>query len=138
MSVFLAADLPGVRAYTTVQRSPSDQWLGTQQVQGSLLYDGPHRKIAFNAGPSIQQSGVSGRVFLDLDDNGRMDRGEPVLPNVDVTVGIYSKRSNAKGEYRLWQLPAFDPVTATVDTTTLGSPLWVPAYSAIRIEPLPN
>jgi hypothetical protein len=138
LSLFLAADLPGVRAYTTVQRSPSDQWLGTQQVQGSLLYDGPYRKVAFNAGPSIQQSGVSGRVFLDLDDNGRMDRGEPVLPNVDVTVGIYSKRSNAKGEYRLWQLPAFDPVTATVDTTTLGSPLWVPAYSAIRIEPLPN
>ena len=137
-SFFLAADLPGVRAYTTVQQAPTSEWTGTQQVQGSLLYDGPAGKVAFNAGPSIQQSGVSGHVFLDLDANGRMDSGEPVLPGVDVTVGMYSQRSSAKGEYRLWQLPAFDPITATVDTATLGSPLWVPAFSAIRLEPLPN
>ncbi len=138
LSAFLAADLPGVRAYTTVQQTPASQWVGTQQVQGSLLYDEQAGKIAFNAGPSIQQGGVSGRVFLDLNANGRMDVGEPVLPGVNITVGIYSQRTSAKGEYRLWQLPAFDPVTATVDTTTLGSPLWLPTYGAIRVDPLPN
>lgn len=138
LTVFFAADLASLRAYTTVQRSPTGDWTATQQVQGSVLYDAPYRKVTLAAGPSIQQGGVSGRVFLDLNDNGRMDTGEPVLPGVQVTVGIYSQRSNARGEFRLWQFPAFDPVAAAVDTTTLASPLWLPTYGSIRVDPQPN
>ena len=138
LSVFLAADLPTVRAYTTIERTPSGTVNASQYVSGSLLYDAPNRAVAFNAGPSVQQSGVSGTVFLDRNENGRRDTDEFVLPDVQVTVGLYSEKTNESGKFRLWPLTAYDPVVAAVDTTTLPSPLWVPAFSGIELHPLPN
>jgi len=138
LSAFLAADLPQVRAYTTLEHPPSGGVVATQFVQGSLLYDGSARSLAFNAGPSVEQGGVSGTVFLDRNDNGRRDDGEYVLPDVQVTVGLYAQKTNARGQFRLWPLSAHDPVVAAVDTTSLSSPLWLPSYSGIQIDPLPN
>ena len=137
-SAFLAADLPSVRAYTTVDRTPAGSYNASQFVTGSLLYDGNSRSVAFNAGPSVQLSGVSGTVFMDVNANGRRDEGEFVLPDVQVTVGLYSEKTNSLGHYRVWPLSAYDPVIAGVDTTTLASPLWVPAFSGIELSPLPN
>ena len=137
-SAFLAADLPSVRAYTTVERSPAGSYTASQYVTGSLLYDAGSRAVAFNAGPSVQQGGVSGTVFMDANANGRLDAGEYALPDVQVTVGLYSQKTNSHGQYRLWPLSAYDPVVAAVDTTTLASPLWIPAFSGIQLSPLPN
>lgn len=138
LSAFLAVDLPQARAYTTVERAPAGDVRATQFVQGSMLYNAGSGQASLDAGPSVQLSGVAGRVFLDANDNGRHDEGEYALPNVQVTVGLYSKVTNERGEFRIWPLPAYDPVLAGIDTTTLASPLWVPSYSAIQVEPLPN
>jgi hypothetical protein len=138
LSAFLAVDLPSVRAYTTVNRNTSGSYSANQYVAGSLLYDGTTRSVAFNAGPSVQLAGVSGTVFMDANANGKRDDGELVLPNVDVTVGLYSQKTNGRGQYRLWPLSAYDRVVAGVDTTTLASPLWIPAFSGIELSPLPN
>jgi hypothetical protein len=121
-----------------VERGQSGSVTASQYVSGSLLYDATSRSVAFNAGPSVQQGGVAGTVFLDANANGRRDEGEFVLPDVQVTVGLYSQKTNAQGRYRLWPLAAYDPVIAAVDTTTLASPLWVPAFSGIELAPLPN
>jgi hypothetical protein len=53
-------------------------------------------------------------------------------------VGLFSQRTDRRGEYRIWPLPAYDPVVAAVDTATLASPLWLPAYSGIELTPVPN
>lgn len=138
LNAFLAADLPSVRAYTTVDRSPAGSYTASQYVSGSLLYDGTSRSVGFNAGPSVQQGGVSGTVFMDANANGKRDAGELVLPDVQVTVGLYSQKTNERGQYRLWPLSPYDAVVAGVDTTTLASPLWLPAFSGIALRPLPN
>ncbi|HKP28791.1 MAG TPA: stalk domain-containing protein [Gemmatimonadales bacterium] len=138
LSAFLAADLPSVRAYTSMERVPAGSYTASQYVTGSLLYDATSRRVAFNAGPSVQQGGVSGTVFMDANANGRLDAGEYALPDVQVTVGLYSQKTNSRGQYRLWPLSAYDPVVAAVDTTTLASPLWIPAFSGIQLSPLPN
>ena len=138
LSLFFTADLPGVRAYTTIERPATGDVRATQFVQGSLLYDRAYQTVAANAGPSINQAGVSGRAFLDLNDNGSYDRNEYVLPDVGVTVGIFSQRTNRRGEFRVWQLPAYEPMLASIDTTTLASPLWLPSYGAIGFETQPN
>lgn len=138
LSLLFTADFPGVRAYTTAERTPDDTWRASQLVQGSLLYDAGYGRVAFNAGPSLEQAGAAGRVFLDLNENGRYEAGEYVLPDVSVTVGMHARRTDHRGEFRVWQLPPFDPAVVTVDTASLASPLWMPNYSAIRFEPLPN
>ena len=138
LTAFLAADLPTVRAYTTIERGSSGSFTASQQVSGSLLYDGGKRAVAFNAGPAVQQGGISGTVFLDRNDNGKRDQGEYVLPDVQVTVGLYAQKTDAHGQFRLWPLSAYDPVVAAVDTSSLASPLWLPTFSGIQVNPLPN
>lgn len=134
---FFTADLPQARAYSTVQQH-SGHLAATQYLQGSLLYDGTTRRMALHAGPAAQQSGISGRVFLDRNQNGRYDGNDYVLPDVEVTVGLFSQRTNRRGEYRIWPLAAYDPVVAAVDTATLASPLWLPSWSGIELVPVPN
>jgi len=135
---FFAADLPQARAYTTLERTPAGGTSASQFVQGSVLYDAAWQRVVLNAGPSAQQSGVSGRVYLDRNQNGRYDESEYVLPDVEVTVGLFSQRTDQRGEYRIWPIPAYDPVVAAVDTATLASPLWLPAFGGIELRPVPN
>jgi hypothetical protein len=138
LTAFFAADLPEVRAYTTTERPSVGAARLTQFVLGSVLADDDYQAVAFSVGPSLQQAGVSGRAFLDLNDNGRLDDRELVLPGVGITVGPVARRTDSSGTYRLWPLGAYERYVATVDTATLASPLWVPAYEAISLETRPN
>ena len=50
---------------------------------------------------AVQSTECAGRVFLDRDGNGRMDRGETGLPGVAISDGERISRSDATGHYRL-------------------------------------
>lgn len=136
-SFLLAAELPSVRSFTTVSAGGGVPAVGTQYVQGSAIYN-PAGGVDFEAGPSLQRGGVSGRVFLDLNSNGKFDQDEQTLPGVRVVVGGTYAMSDSTGEYRVWNLLPFEPTSLTVDSTTLASPLWVPAFAAAAVEPQPN
>jgi hypothetical protein len=136
MALF-AADLPQARVHSTIERAPDGSVGARQFFQGSVLYDRAGH-VVLNAGPSAHQGGVSGRVFLDRNQNGRFDADEQLLRDVEVMVGLFSQRTNADGEFRIWPLAAYDPVIAAVDTATLASPLWLPTYGGIELMPTPN
>lgn len=136
-SLLLAANLATVRSLTGLTRTGGTT-TGTQFVQGSLLYNGQARRLSFAAGPSLERAGLMGRVFLDRNGNDRFDVGEDLLPNVRVIVGMETRVSNRRGEYHLWNVTPHEPAVIAVDSTTLESPLWVPAFSAVSIEPGPN
>ena len=138
LSAFFTANLPQARAYTTVERPPTGDLRATEFLQGSVLYDRAFQQVALSAGPAIQQGAVSGRVFMDMNEDGKYTDGEYVLPDVRVTVGITSQRTNQQGEFRVTQLPGYERLLAAVDTTTLASPLWLPAFGAIEFETQPN
>ncbi|MEO8294024.1 MAG: carboxypeptidase-like regulatory domain-containing protein [Gemmatimonadota bacterium] len=136
-SLFLSTTLSSVRAFSTLSAGPT----GTEEVnyvQGSVLYDPDQRQIALASGPSVQRSGVSGQVFLDANGNGHHDSGEELLPDVRIRVGNISALSDSQGRYRVWDLLPFEPVLVVVDSASLPSPLWVPMYSAVSLEPGPN
>jgi len=137
-SALFTADLRTLRAHTTAEVPATGPGRLTQQVQGSLLYDRGTGTLQASAGPSLQLGGVSGRVFLDLNANGVFDEGEFVVPDVRIRVGIYSERTDSSGAYRIWQLPAYERLVASVDTTTIPSPFWIPAYSAVAVTSSPN
>lgn len=137
-SLLIAAELPSVRSYTTVSAGGGTPALGTQYVQGSAVYNAAGRRVDFEAGPSLQRGGVSGRVFLDQNGNGRFDRGESPLAGVRVVVGPDFATTDSSGAYSVWDLLPFEPTPVTVDSTSLPSPLWVPAFAAAMVEPSPN
>jgi hypothetical protein len=57
---------------------------------------------------------------------------------VRIQAGFTSALSDSAGRYRVWDLPSFEPVLVTIDSTSLASPLWVPAYGSVKLETEPN
>ena len=138
MSVFLSTQLPTVRATTTVMAPSRGDATVSQFVQGSVLYDPARHQVAFASGPSLERAGISGRVFLDANGDGRWQDGEQTLSGVRVRAGYVTALSDSSGRYRIWDLPAFEPVLVAVDSSTLMSPLWVPTYNSVSVETGPN
>ena len=133
----LSRDLHTLRAYTTVTAAPGAPPAGAQVMQGSALWNGQRRAVALVPGPSVQRAGLSGRVFLDADADGRFGAGDEALSGVTVRVGPSAAVSGEGGWFSLWDVAPFQPLPVTVDSMTLASPLWVPA-AAVTVEPGPN
>jgi hypothetical protein len=138
ISLFLSTQLPSVRSTTSISAPLHGPVVASQFVQGSLLYDPAQRGLSFAGGPSLERAGVSGRVFLDENGNGKREWNEQLLPGVRVRAGFTSAVSDSSGRYRIWDLPPFEPVLVTIDSASLASPLWIPAYGSMSLETGPN
>ena len=130
--------LSAIRSYTSMNAGPGTPASVSQLVQGSLLWDRAAGGISAAPGPSIARAGVAGRVFEDVNQNGRYDPGEPLLPGVRVIVGTRPVRSDSNGEFRVWDLLPFEPVSVLVDSMSIDSPLLVPAFGMATLVPNPN
>jgi hypothetical protein len=137
-SLVLTSYLSAARTVTAITAPPGGSVTGTQFVQGSVLWDRPAGRLSVAPGPSLERSGLSGRVFLDENANGRRDVGEPGLGNVRVLVGSVSAHTDSTGGYRVWDLVPFEPIFVTLDSMSLDSPLLVPAFARASIVPGPN
>jgi hypothetical protein len=136
-SLMVSTTLKKVRAFSSVTSGPTGTD-GVNFVQGSVLYTPTRRQMALSSGPSVQRAGVSGEVFLDDNGNGVRDAGELAVPDVRIRIGNLSSVSDSQGHYRVWDLLPFEPVLVVMDSATLPSPLWIPVYGAISVEPGPN
>jgi hypothetical protein len=134
----IASSLSAVRTLTTVDVPYGRPASAVQAVQGSVLWDRAAGRLAAAPGPSIERSGLAGRVFLDENADGRWNPGEPPVPSVRVRVGTTSAVSDSNGTYRIWDLIPFEPVMVRVDSLSLDSPLLVPSLGTISVVPGPN
>jgi hypothetical protein len=135
----LSSYLPAVRTLTlvsapTVGGTPT----ASQFVQGSVLWNRSDGRLTYAPGPSLERAGLTGRVFLDENGNGRWDPGEAIVPGVRVFVGTNNASSDSSGWFRVWDLLPFEPVLVTVDSLSIDSPLLVPEFGATSVEPGPN
>src|SRR5882762_669527 len=99
-----------LRALPSVPAPPGQPVSATQFFQGSLLWDRPTDHLDLAHGPSLERSGLSGRVFMDVNANGIRDAGEPGVANARVLVGSLSARTDSSGAYQVWDLIPFEPV----------------------------
>lgn len=138
LNLQLSSYLNAIRSYTSAIAPVGQPASLNQLVQGSVVYNRASGRFNFSADPSLQRSGVAGRVFLDRNGNGRYDPDEPLVPSVRVQVGGYSAVSDSSGVYQLWDIVPFEPVMVTLDSLSFESPLWVPAQAVTRVLPAPN
>ena len=94
-------------------------------VAGSIILTATPTTASPSAGSSVYRGGIevvpasadsddsvlSGRVFVDRNQNGVSDRGERGLADVMVTNGRDVVRTDSRGRYRL---PAFDNMTVSI------------------------
>lgn len=137
-TVTLTSYFSAMRAVTSLLAPPGQPVSGTQFLQGSVLWDRRAHQLGVAPGPSLERSGLSGRVFMDENANGIRDVGEPAVANARVLVGSLSTRSDAAGAYQVWDLVPFEPVLVSLDSLSLESPLHVPLFARTSIVPGPN
>ena len=137
-SLTLTSYLPALRAVTAVSAPPGRSASGTQFIQGSLLWDRESGQLGVAPGPSLERSGLAGRVFMDENANGQRDIGEPGIANARIYIGSVSTRTDSTGAYRVWDLVPFEPVLVSLDSMSLDSPMLVPLFARTSIVPGPN
>lgn len=87
---------------------------------------------------STYAGGVSGRVFYDLDGDGRFSRGDSAATGVRVLVGYSGDATDASGVYAAWDLRPYEAVTVRIDSTALRDPRWVALTPEISVVPVPS
>ena len=137
-TVTVTSYFSALRAVTSVLASPGQPVSATQFLQGSVLWDRRTDRLGVAPGPSLERSGLSGRVFMDENANGIRDAGEPAVANARVLIGSLAARSDSTGAYRVWDLVPFEPVLVSLDSLSLESPLLVPLFARTSIVPGPN
>jgi len=138
LDVSLTVVRPWVRAASRNSWSRDIGVLGSQEVEGSVLWAPRMPRLTFASGRQLGRGGLAGIVFLDRNANGRRDPDEPGLPDVVVRVGPEAVHSDTLGYFAVWDLVPFEPTLIEVDTLALPNPLWVPAAAVSRAGAAPN
>src|SRR6266699_5064939 len=137
-TVTVTSYFSALRAVTSVLAPPGQAVSATQFLQGSVLWDRRTDRLGVAPGPSLERSGLSGRVFMDVNANGIRDAGEAGVANARVLIGSLSARTDSTGAYHVWDLVPFEPVMVSLDSVSLESPLLVPLFARTSIVPGPN
>ena len=105
-------------------------------ASGSVALDGLHRPSLFE-GPGVGLGGVSGRVFYDLNADGRFGAGELPAPDVRIIVNGAPVRSDSAGHYRAWNVVPYESSAVVVDTLAFSDFSWtlLRGRTALRATP---
>ena len=136
-TVRVLTDLPQARMITTANIG-AGSGSGTNFISGSVLTDPHTGQIMLAPGPALQRGGVTGRVYLDANVNGKFDAGDTPIAGALVRVGSVYALTDSSGRYRIWDLVPFEPVALAIDISSLDSPLWAAEAQHVVLEPWPN
>lgn len=92
-------------------------------ASGSVALDGTQRPALFE-GPGVGLSGVAGRVFYDVNGDGRFDAGDLPAANVRVVVNGAQVRSDSSGTYHAWNVVPYEPSAIAIDTLAFTDFSW--------------
>ena len=134
----LVSQLRAVRTTSLVTAAASESPRVHQSIAGSVSWSSVDRSPQFSAEPALDRGGIGGLVFIDLDGDGRHQPDEPPAPGTTLLVGNRPVSADAAGKFSVWGVAPWEEVLVTVDTTTLASPWWVPAYPASAVMPRPG
>lgn len=109
----------------------------TTVLGGTAIYD-PRHGLTQSDRFGINTGGVTGRVYLDEDANGRFSDGDQPAEGVRVVSDAGAVRTGADGRYRLWGLLPYEPTRLAIDTLQGIDLAYAPARSELRLRPTPN
>jgi hypothetical protein len=110
---------------------------GSWSAEGSVAYGGARRALPLpHRGTGM--AGVGGRVYYDLDGDGRFGAGDRPLEGIGVRIGAVTARTEADGSYRVWSVLPFEVASVALDSLSMSDPNWVPVRSMEQVRPAPH
>lgn len=135
----LVSQLSVIRSTSIVTAPPAGEPTRLDQsVGGSVVWSRGGGAPLFSSEPSLDRGGVGGRVFLDLNGDGHWQSNEPAAPGTRLLVGNRWVTADTDGRYQVWGVSPWEELLVSVDSTSLASPWWTPAFPATAVMPTPN
>jgi len=111
----------------------------SQAASGGLLFDDNFKKIAASDRSSVGQGSILILPFLDYNYNGRKDKNEPDVLNLNVRVdGCKIERSNNKAAIKVAALEAYNKYYLLLDDKNFDNPAYKIKHKVIEITAEPN
>ena len=100
----------------------------------------PRHGLTLSRRPLAEGGMVHATVFRDLNDNGRLDSGEPLEKGALITTGSRQtqRKTDARGSVTIGGLTAFVPVPVGIDVTSLDDPMLTPKKAIQVVVPRPG
>ena len=100
----------------------------------------PRHGLTLSRRPLAEGGMVHATVFRDVNDNGRLDPGEPLEKGALITTGTRQtqRKTDANGSVTIGGLTAFVPVPVGIDVTSLDDPMLVPKKALQVVVPRPG
>ncbi len=93
----------------------------------------------FNSLPMSNHGGVYGRVFVDQQGNGHMNRMSPIeQAQLNAVQAYRSATTNPQGEAYISRLPAWQPTDIELDRSSLTNPEHIPMQAGYAVRPRPG
>lgn len=100
----------------------------------------PRRGLSISRRPLAQGGMVHATVYRDLNENGRLDPGEPLEPGALITTGSRQgeRKTDSRGSVTIGGLTAYQPIVVGIDPTSLDDPMLTPAKALQVVVPRPG
>jgi len=115
----------------------SGQFDGGYSASGAVAFGSVRRATPLEYG-GLGLSGVEGRVFRDLDGDGKLGPHDEPVAGATVRIGGLVTHTDSSGRYSMWNVLPYQPVSVQIDTLSLQDPAWVPALPARTLRPSPQ
>jgi len=115
----------------------SGQIDGGYSASGAVAFGSVRRATPLEYG-GLGLSGVEGRVFRDLDGDGKFGAHDEPIADATVRVGGFVAHTDANGRYSMWNVLPYQAVNVQIDSLSLQDPAWVPALPGRALRPSPQ
>jgi hypothetical protein len=110
---------------------------GGYSASGAVAFGSVRRATPLEYG-GLGLSGVEGRVFRDVDGDGKLGAHDEPVAGATVRIGGLVTHTDSSGRYSLWNVMPYEAVNVQIDTLSLQDPAWVPALPARTLRPSPQ
>lgn len=136
--VNLTFDLNNVRS-TSVARFSQDQAGLSQNLRGSVGYDGNYNELFFSNRRQVGQSAASVRLYVDENNSGSYTEGEQVLPYNAVRLQESGRTQvGDDGIIRITQMQSYYRHNVEINYAALQNPIYVPKTEQFSFIADPN
>jgi hypothetical protein len=134
----LTVGLPALRFFSRNRVQEGTGLMGTEQIEGSVLWDRQAARLVPADGRSLGRAGLAGIVFVDEDGDGVPGENERRLSRVRVRVGPISTETDERGRFAVWDMIPFELTEVEIDPASIRDPLIAPAVTRFTFRPDPN
>jgi len=134
----LRYEFPFAQTSATIRRDDNTTGF-VQSANGSLIFDGKTDYLGTDNRPSVGKGGIVIVPFLDLNCNGRRDKGEPKAFGLNFSItGGHIERDNQDTTIRIFDLEPYTTYTIELDRNSFDNISWQIKKPTISVIIDPN